>query len=98
MSASEAARDGVDPIVGMLVQGRFKVLSRIAAGGMGVVYRAEQQPLGRVIALKILESKHNPQIDESFSKRFFLEASAAARLSHPNTIVVHDYGKTDEGF
>jgi serine/threonine protein kinase len=96
--SSEAARDGADPIVGMLVQGRFKVLSRIAAGGMGVVYRAEQQPLGRVIALKILESKHNPQIDESFSKRFFLEASAAARLSHPNTIVVHDYGKTDEGF
>src|SRR5690606_38251649 len=68
-----------------------------AAGGMGVVFKAEQIPLGRVVALKVLESKQSPTVDESFGRRFFLEASAAAKLAHPNTIVVHDYGKTDEG-
>jgi serine/threonine protein kinase len=95
MSVPQVSQD--DHILGKVVQGRFRVISRLAAGGMGVVYKAEQIPLGRTIAFKVLESKHNPQLDESFSKRFFLEASAAARLAHPNTIVVHDYGKTDEG-
>lgn len=96
MSAPDAAREA-DPLVGKVIQGRFAVLARLDAGGMGVVYKAEQQPLGRVIALKILESKQNAALDATFSRRFFLEASAAAKLTHPNTIVVHDYGKTDEG-
>ncbi len=95
MTAPEPAFD--DPLIGRVVQGRFLVLARLAAGGMGVVYKAEQQPLGRVIALKILESKQNASVDASFSRRFFLEASAAAKLAHPNTIVVHDYGKTEGG-
>lgn len=84
-----------DTLVGRVVEGRFHVLERLAAGGMGVVYKAEQQPLGRLVALKILELQ-NGAIDESFSQRFFLEASAAAKLAHPNTIVVHDYGKTSD--
>ncbi|MCZ7685615.1 MAG: serine/threonine protein kinase [Sandaracinaceae bacterium] len=95
MTAPEPAFE--DPLIGRVVQGRFLVLARLAAGGMGVVYKAEQQPLGRVIALKILESKQNASVDASFSRRFLLEASAAAKLAHPNTIVVHDYGKTEGG-
>ena len=85
-----------DPFVGRVIEGRFEVKRRLAAGGMGVVYEAIQQPLGRVVAFKILENKGSAQ-DENFSKRFFLEASAAARLAHPNTIVVHDYGKSGDG-
>jgi serine/threonine-protein kinase len=96
MSASEAAREA-DPLIGMVLQGRFRILQYVAAGGMGVVYRAEQMPLGRIVALKVLETKQGSAVDASFAKRFFLEASAAARLAHPNTIVVHDYGKADEG-
>ncbi|MGE0786099.1 MAG: serine/threonine-protein kinase [Sandaracinaceae bacterium] len=83
-------------LVGRTLEGRFKILERLAAGGMGVVYRAEQMPLGRTVALKVLEAQ-NPTVDESFSKRFILEASAAAKLAHPNTIVVFDYGKTADG-
>ena len=85
-----------DRLVGTVIQDRFLVLQRIAAGGMGVVYKAEQVPLGRSVALKILESKHNEEIDSHFSERFFLEAAAVAKLSHPNTIVLYDYGRTDD--
>ncbi len=96
MSAVLPAEQNEDPIVGRVVQGRFKVLRRLAAGGMGVVYEAEQQPLGRKVALKILELSKLPH-DSSFKERFFLEANAAAKLAHPNTIVVHDYGSTEDG-
>ena len=85
-----------DPLIGRLISGRYLLQSHLAAGGMGVVYKAEQQPLGRTVALKILEMKQGPKLDEMFSRRFFLEAAAAARLAHPNTIVVHDYGKTED--
>ena len=96
MSTGLAFPDGVDTLIGKVVQGRFQVEKRIAAGGMGVVYRAIQLPLGRPVAFKVLELAMGAS-DPSFQRRFFLEASAAAKLSHPNTIVVHDYGRTDEG-
>lgn len=96
MKPSEVAT-GPDPLVGKVLEGRFRVLERLAAGGMGVVYRAEQIPLGRAVALKVLATKHDVALDESFSKRFFLEASAVARLAHPNTVVVYDYGKCEDG-
>ncbi len=85
-----------DPMVGRAISnGRYQVVDRLASGGMGVVYRAEQLPLGRPVALKLLELKHSPEIDDSFRQRFFLEAAAAAKLSHPNTIVVYDYGESE---
>ncbi|HJL16963.1 MAG TPA: serine/threonine-protein kinase [Sandaracinaceae bacterium LLY-WYZ-13_1] len=96
MSASANAEGG-DPLIGQVVEGRYEVRRRLSAGGMGVVYEAVQQPLGRSVALKVLEVRNAPASDASFEQRFFLEASAAARLAHPNTIVVHDYGRTDEG-
>ncbi len=80
-----------------MVAGRFRVERKLAAGGMGVVYLAEQVPLGRRVALKILDTQ---QLDEerarNFGERFFLEATAVANLQHPNTITVHDFGKTDD--
>lgn len=85
-----------DTLLGTLVGGRFKIERRLAAGGMGVVYRAEQVPLGRSVAVKVLKQPPNPDLDESFSKRFLLEAAAVANLHHPHTIVVHDYGRDGE--
>lgn len=85
-----------DTLLGTLVGGRFKIEQRLAAGGMGVVYRAEQVPLGRSVAVKVLKQPPNPDLDESFSKRFLLEAAAVANLHHPHTIVVHDYGRDGE--
>lgn len=93
-SSPQMPRSGeADTLLGTLVGGRFKIERRLAAGGMGVVYRAEQVPLGRPVAVKVLKQPPNPDLDESFSKRFLLEAAAVANLHHPHTIVVHDYGR-----
>ena len=94
MDGSQASKRS---IVGSVVADRFQVVRKLAAGGMGVVYLAEQVPLGRQVALKILDTK---QLDEerakNFGERFFLEAAAVAKLVHPNTITIYDYGKADE--
>ena len=88
--------EGVDPLVGKTIGGKFRVLARIARGGMGAVYRAEQAPLGRPCALKVLKPKVDGDEKYEFARRFFLEASTAAKLSHPNTVTIFDYGKDDE--
>ena len=84
-----------DPLIGQVLGGRFRVQSLIARGGMGKVYRAEQAPLNRPVALKILDPSAS-QDDEGtvFRERFFLEASTCAKLSHPNTVRIYDYGST----
>jgi hypothetical protein len=85
-----------DPLIGRAIGGRFKVLALIARGGMGKVYRAEQAPLGRICALKVLNPAYAGEHDPEFHKRFFLEASVASKLTHPNTVTVFDYGRTDD--
>jgi serine/threonine protein kinase len=97
---------GMDPeasdegsLVGRVIQDRFRILRRIGAGGMGAVYLAEQLPLGRKVALKVLEpaSENVGGAKLSFQERFLLEAAAVAKLAHPNTIILYDYGRTEEG-
>jgi len=85
-----------DPLVGKTVSGRFKIVSVIARGGMGKVYKAEQAPLGRVCALKVLMPKYEGDKDPEFHRRFFLEAATAAKLTHPNTVTIFDYGIDEE--
>lgn len=85
-----------DPLIGKTVDGRFKIIGVIARGGMGKVYRAEQAPLGRICALKVLSPKYEGDRDPEFHRRFFLEASIAAKLTHPNTVTVFDYGQSDD--
>ncbi|MCC6523578.1 MAG: serine/threonine protein kinase [Polyangiaceae bacterium] len=82
-----------DPLIGRSINGRFTVLSVIARGGMGKVYKAEQAPLGRICALKVLNPKYQGDEDPEFQKRFYLEASTAAKLNHPNTVTIFDYGR-----
>ncbi len=85
-------------LIGRVIQDRFRIISRLAEGGMGAVYIAEQVPLGRKVALKVLEpANENRSGRLQFEERFFLEANAVAKLSHPNTIVLYDYGRTDDG-
>ena len=64
---------------------------------MGTVYEAEQVPLGRKVAIKILHEPPNNNDSAGFERRFFLEASTLARLSHPHTVTLHDYGQTQTG-
>jgi serine/threonine protein kinase len=85
-----------DPLVGRVIGGRFKVTALIARGGMGKVYRAEQAPLGRMCALKVLNPSYAGEQDPEFHKRFFLEASVASKLTHPNTVTIFDYARTDD--
>jgi serine/threonine-protein kinase len=87
-----------DELIGRVVNDRFRILSVIARGGMGRVYRAEQVPLGRLVAVKTLDPRHaDGDQDPSFQQRFFLEASVASKLQHPNTVTVFDYGRTSDG-
>lgn len=83
-----------DPLLGSLVGDRFQVTSRIGTGGMGVVYKARQAGMDRWVAVKVLlkELTH----DEKVIKRFKIEALAASRLTHPNTIRIYDFGITHE--
>jgi len=85
-----------DPLVGMVINDRFRIEALIARGGMGKVYRAEQAPLGREVALKVLNPNYHGDNDPEFHKRFFLEASICSKLTHPNTVTIFDYGRTDD--
>lgn len=87
-----------DPLVGKVVAERFRVLELVARGGMGKIYRAEQMPLGRVVALKVLSpAERRDEEEESFRRRFEREAAICARLSHSNTVRVFDFGWTADG-
>jgi serine/threonine-protein kinase len=94
--ASTGTNKGPDPLIGRVVNDRFRIVSLIARGGMGKVYRAEQAPLGREVALKVLNPNYSGDTDPEFHKRFFLEASTCSKLTHPNTVTIFDYGRTDD--
>ena len=85
-----------DTTAGALIDGRYKVLSRLGAGGMADVYLAEDQQLGRKVALKLLH--HRFAEDPGFVERFRREAQAAAGLQHPNVVSVYDRGTYDDTY
>ncbi|MBK7863893.1 MAG: serine/threonine protein kinase [Archangiaceae bacterium] len=64
---------------------------------MGRVYKAMQSPLERLVALKVLNPRYAGEKDPGFEQRFFREAAVTAKLHHPNTVTVHDYGRTEDG-
>ncbi|HUQ04379.1 MAG TPA: serine/threonine-protein kinase [Kofleriaceae bacterium] len=83
-----------DPFIGKVFDGRYEILARIGEGGMGVVYKAKQVSIDRVIAIKVL----NPQMasDQQWVQRFANEARACSRLQHPNTIRMFDFGQSQQ--
>jgi beta-lactam-binding protein with PASTA domain len=84
-----------DTLIDSLVDGRYRIVRKLGAGGMATVYLAEDQELGRRVALKILNERHAH--DEQFVERFRREAQNAAGLSHPNIVSIFDRGETDDG-
>ena len=74
-----------------IIDGRYRVLSRLGSGGMADVYLAEDQLLGRQVAVKVLH--HHFAEDQEFVERFRREASSAAALSHPNIVAIFDRGE-----
>ncbi len=85
------------PKPGDLFAGRYAIERLVGRGGMGEVYLATQSPLNRSVALKILKSPESLEDDPNFDERFLREAAAAARLQHPNTITVYDFGQDETG-
>jgi len=83
-----------DPIVGRVLDGRYRVGPRLARGGMATVYEAHDSRLDRIVALKVMH--RSLADDEEFVTRFIREAHSAARLSHPNVVAVYDQG-ADQG-
>ncbi|MCW2974010.1 MAG: hypothetical protein JWN72_2283 [Thermoleophilia bacterium] len=80
-----------DPLIGTVYDGRYRIERRIGAGGMANVYLAEDETLGRRVAIKILHQRYAE--DSQFVERCLREASAAARLNHPNIVQVYDRGQ-----
>jgi serine/threonine-protein kinase len=78
---------------GTVLDGRYRVISRLGSGGMADVYLAQDTLLGRQVALKLLH--HRFSSDQEFVERFRREASSAAGLSHPNVVSVYDRGEWD---
>lgn len=83
-----------DPWLGRIVDRRYKVLSRLGAGGMGVVYRVEHLRLEKTAAMKVL----SPEVArrDEMVQRFRLEARAVSKLNHPNIVQTFDFGQFDD--
>ena len=79
-----------DPLVGALLDGRYRVEARIATGGMSTVYRGIDVRLGRPVALKVMDTRYAG--DQQFLTRFHREARAIASLKHPGLVAIYDQG------
>lgn len=70
--------------------GTYEIIDEISRGGVGIVYRARQKGLNRVVALKVLQGGTSTRADQV--QRFLYEAQSAAKLQHPNIVPIHDFG------
>ena len=82
-----------DTLINTLFDGRYRIVRRLGSGGMANVYLAEDEELGRQVAIKILNDRHAS--DDSFVERFRREAKNAAGLSHPNIVSIYDRGEAE---
>ncbi|MEX1358477.1 MAG: Stk1 family PASTA domain-containing Ser/Thr kinase [Gaiellaceae bacterium] len=82
-----------DTLINTLFDGRYRIVRKLGSGGMATVYLAEDQELGRRVAIKILNERHAN--DDQFVERFRREAKNAAGLSHPNIVSIYDRGEAE---
>src|SRR5499426_2393161 len=77
--------------------GRYEILEEIGRGSMGVVYKARDPRIGRIVALKTIAFSFplGPGEEEEFLHRFYHEAQVAGRLNHPNIVTIYDVGEKD---
>lgn len=93
--AIDYAPPQVDPFIGRVVSQHYKVIERIARGGMGEVYLARHAELNQRVAVKFLHRRFAD--DEEFAARFFNEARSACRVNHPNAVSIYDFARLDDG-
>src|SRR5512138_3152623 len=85
-----------DSLIDRVFDGRDRIERRLGSGGMADVYLAEDQELGRRVAIKILDDRHAG--DDQFVERFRREAKNAAGLSHPNIVSIYDRGEAEGSY
>src|SRR5947207_6266190 len=86
----------LDPLLGRVFEGKYRLEERLGGGGMGTVYRATHLLIDRQVALKVLSQRFVG--DETAQQRFRREARAAGRMQHPNAVTVTDFGATGDGY
>jgi serine/threonine protein kinase len=86
----------IDPLLGRVFDGKYRLDDRLGGGGMGTVYRATHLLIDRQVALKVLSQRFVG--DQTAQQRFRREARAAGRMQHPNAVTVTDFGATEDGY
>ena len=81
--------------IGRTLSGRYQILEVIGQGGMGVIFRARQLSIDRIVAIKMMHARASQSQDNI--DRFHREAKACSRLTHPNTVRLYDFGQTTLG-
>jgi serine/threonine-protein kinase len=76
--------------------GRYEIVGEIARGAMGVVYKARDPLIDRLVAIKTVNIGVPNAESDAFERRFFREAKSAGRLNHPNVVTIHDVGKSED--
>ncbi len=90
LATEGAPARAADPLIGVVIDDRYRLVDLIGRGGMGAVYRVEHVKMGKVMAMKLLHGELGQ--DQEVAKRFRLEAEAVSRLTHLNTVSVFDFG------
>jgi len=97
ISPDQLVRSGNDPVLGSVLVGKYAVFGVIGGGGMGTVYCAVQEPVGRHVAVKLIRRSETEAGGGDLRERFFREAQTVAQLHGPHTVTLFDFGSDDEG-
>ena len=95
MPVGDAQPPADDPLIGLVLSERYRILRKLGEGGMGTVYQAEHALIGKRIALKVLFPELTRRTD--LVARFLQEAKSASRIGHENVIDISDFGQSPEG-
>ena len=84
-----------DPLIGRMLDGRWRIEEKFGEGGMGSIYLASQESVGREVAIKTLRTALSD--NEEFADRFMQEAKVTSTISHPHCVTILDFGQTENG-